>query len=137
MSKSDPVTKPSHYQLHKPCKEVRDVIIDRNFKLLSNFKEKDQYDLKQICAIQYNYSNAIEYLMRWFEKNGTEDLEKAQYCINSMLCVLYDIGEKEDSTDKLMEHKSNTSVYTVGKFKKGQKINQEMLNEVLDMWDNK
>lgn len=86
------VTNPKHYQFSKPCNEVRDVIRDRLNRYL-NFTD-GQSDLL------YDYSNAIKYLLRWFEKNGTEDLRKAQYCIDSMLRILED---GKDSTDQSTE----------------------------------
>jgi hypothetical protein len=73
------VTNPKHYQFSKPCNEVRDVIRDRLNKCL---------DLPIDSDILYDYLNAIKYLLRWFEKNGAEDLRKARYCIDSMLCIL-------------------------------------------------
>jgi hypothetical protein len=93
------VTKPKHYQFSNPCNEVRDVIRDRLNKLLEFSGGQSE--------LLYDYSNAIKYLLRWFEKNGTEDLRKAQYCIDSMLRILED---GKDSTDKFTERKSGDDV---------------------------
>jgi hypothetical protein len=95
------VTKPKHYQFSEPCIEVRDVIrdrLDRCIKWPVNSK------------ILYDYSNAIKYLLRWFEKNGTEDLRKAKYCIDSMLSILED---GKDSTDQPIECEPSDDVPTL------------------------
>lgn len=74
------VTHPNHYQFSKPCIEVRDVIRDRISKYLN-----EEYPDTDIV---YDYSNAMKYILRWFDKNGVQDLKKAKFCIESMLELL-------------------------------------------------
>lgn len=107
MDHNNNVTKPKHYQFSKPCNEVRDVIKDRIKRLLSN------ESLLMICDkkdLLYDFENSIKYLLRWFEKNGAEDLRKAQYCINEMLRILED---GENSTNQSTECKSSNDVSVV------------------------
>ena len=78
---NDPVKNPSHYQFKKPCLEVRDVIRDRIALMI-----ECGYDYDLI----YDYSNAIKYLLRWPAKNGAEDVNKAKYCIDTMISLLED-----------------------------------------------
>jgi hypothetical protein len=96
---SNNITNPKHYQFSKPCNEVRDVINDRLNKFLKYSGGKSQ--------ILYDYMNLIKYSMRWFEKNGIEDLRKAKYCLDSMLSVLED---GKDSTNQPTECESGNVV---------------------------
>ena len=90
MQDYDDVKLPKHYQLNKPCYEVRDVINDR-LKILyeSQINEED---------LLYDYANSIKYLLRWPEKGGEKDLRKAHECIREMLDIL---DKRKASTDKL------------------------------------
>lgn len=72
---NDNVTNPSHYQFSGACHEVKDVIRDRVFGSIHYGHG----------LIAYDYSNAIKYLLRWYLKNGIEDLEKAKFCIEEMI----------------------------------------------------
>lgn len=74
---NDKVKKPKHYQLGRPCYEVRDVIRDRCEAL--SLEEQNGGEL------MYDYSNAIKYLLRWFGKDGLQDLQKAKYCIEQLI----------------------------------------------------
>lgn len=116
------VTNPRHYQFSKPCNEVRDVIRDRVNKCINWPVNTD---------IVYDYSNAIKYLLRWFEKNGTEDLRKAKYCIDSMLRILED---GKDSTDQPAECEPSNDVFVVDMtdFLAKYKIDPDKLNRKID-----
>jgi hypothetical protein len=80
MPTTDPVTKPSHYQFNKPCNEARDVIKDRLKKYVENDGE--------FLEVLSDYSNAIKYLLRWFDKDGLQDLKKARECIDQMIATI-------------------------------------------------
>lgn len=103
----DNVTKPKHYQFSKPCNEVRDVIKDRVKRLLNENSPAVGYDKRELL---YDYENSIKYLLRWFEKNGAEDLRKAKYCIDQMLCILED---GKDSTDQPIKCEPSNDVPVV------------------------
>lgn len=105
---SDKITQPSHYQFRKPCNEVRDVIRDRTERLINTNLVKKR--TAEIADLIYDYSNSIKYLLRCFDKNGTEDLKKARYCIDTLLNLLED---DKDSTNKPIQHKSDLSVSLV------------------------
>jgi len=82
---TDPVTKPAHYQFYRPCREVRDVIDDRVAHLFRDDAPAVEYNK---ADLMYDYINSIKYLLRAFEKNGLEDLRKAQYCIGNMIFTI-------------------------------------------------
>lgn len=75
----DAVRKPSHYQLRESCDEVRDVIRERTTGMIDSGINPDA---------AYDYTNAIKYLLRWWGKDGIQDLEKAKFCIDGILEVL-------------------------------------------------
>jgi hypothetical protein len=77
---SDLISNPSHYKFTKEINEVRDLINDRLENLLVSGVYPDD--------LLYDYANSIKYLMRWFDKNGLDDLKKANECINQMIYVI-------------------------------------------------
>lgn len=97
---NDPVKNPSHYQFENACLEVRDVIRDR-INLLS---KSDEY-CHDVGTLAYDYSNAIKYLLRaFFKGKPTEDLNKAKYCINTLLSLL---TSKQPATNQSVERESD------------------------------
>jgi hypothetical protein len=81
---NDPVKNPSHYQFEYNCAEVRDVIRDR----ITRLSKSDEY-YARVGDLAYDYSNAIKYLLRAFLKGKPiEDLNKAKYCIDTLLSQL-------------------------------------------------
>lgn len=77
----DAVRKPNHYQLREECNEVRDIIRERTTAMLEAGHNPD---------LVYDYTNAMKYSLRWFGKDGIQDVEKAIYCLQSMLEILKD-----------------------------------------------
>ncbi len=87
----DPVNKPKHYMLfpHEQI-EVRDVI-----RVLTDKMEAANAYL--FAPIDYSdYVQAMQYFMRFMEKNGKEDLEKGVWYINKMIEGWY-INESDDT----------------------------------------
>lgn len=75
----DPVNHPSHY-ISKTGLQSIDVI--------KSFTD----DLKGFEAVAT--ANALKYLMRWKNKNGIQDLEKARWYINEL--IMYEEGKMMD-----------------------------------------
>lgn len=75
---NDVVNKPSHYML-KPGLEVRDVIE----LLLGKIYEADT----QPNAVLFvsDYVQLMQYLMRFMNKNGKQDLEKARWYLDKLI----------------------------------------------------
>ena len=86
----NPISNPNHYQFKEPCKEVRDVIRDR----LQCIHDSERVYLVKPGVIAYDYANAIKYLLRWWDKNGLEDLLKAKYCLDSLIELFTEELEK-------------------------------------------
>jgi hypothetical protein len=87
----DVVTKPSHYQLFDGV-EVRDVINNRlNLYFYTG--------MRSTIGCTYEYGNAIKYILRAPFKNGKQDLEKARFCIDTMIQEL-DRVEREEFTSR-------------------------------------
>jgi len=80
----DPVEKPKHYMLfEEEGIEVRDVIE----KLVSKFSPQES------GMFIADYVQMLQYLMRFMDKNGVEDLKKARVYLN-WLIEAYDNTEK-------------------------------------------
>lgn len=77
--KNDMVNHPKHY-ISKTGIEVIDVI------------EAFTCDLKGIVAT--DTGNVIKYMCRWNEKNGVQDLKKAQWYLNHLITHLEKIEEE-------------------------------------------
>jgi hypothetical protein len=76
------VTRPRHYMLFEDKGiEVRDVIE----KLVSKFDGEvmQQYDSYHMFIA--DYVQLMQYLMRFMDKNGVEDLKKAEYYLKKMI----------------------------------------------------
>lgn len=69
-SKDKMVSHPSHYQSETGMEAI-DVI------------EAFTFDLKGIEAV--DTGNALKYLLRWSQKNGVQDLEKAMWYIQHLI----------------------------------------------------
>lgn len=75
------VDHPNHYQSETGM-EVIDVI------------EAFTFDLKGIEA--FNTGNIIKYICRWKQKNGLEDLEKAQWYLNDLINHVKKLKEENE-----------------------------------------
>jgi hypothetical protein len=74
---NDVVDRPKHYMLQEGL-EVRDVL-----KLLVD-KIYDQGSPAEALFIS-DYVQLMQYLMRFMDKNGVEDLKKARYYLDEMI----------------------------------------------------
>ena len=77
----DVVSKPKHYMLFEDKGiEVRDVIEKLLDKLAEN--PKGEFYSYQFAA---DYVQLMQYLMRFMDKNGVEDLKKARWYLDKMI----------------------------------------------------
>ena len=77
----DVVSKPKHYMLFEEQGiEVRDVINKLLDKLAEN--PKGEFYSYQFAA---DYVQLMQYLMRFMDKNGVEDLKKASWYLDKMI----------------------------------------------------
>ena len=77
MNKHDPVSKPKHYMLFEDKNiEVRDLM-----ELLANRLQAADYSAMFIS----DYIQAMQYMLRFDQKNGKEDICKAVWYFNKML----------------------------------------------------
>jgi hypothetical protein len=79
----DPVEKPKHYMLfEQEGIEVRDVIE----KLVLKLEESDKLPLvMQAPLFNSDYVQMMQYLMRFMDKNGKEDLKKAKWYLDKLI----------------------------------------------------
>ena len=77
------VTKPKHYMLfEKEGIEVRDVIE----KLILKVKEAPLMpNYRENALFESDYVQMMQYLMRFMDKNGKEDLEKARWYLDKLI----------------------------------------------------
>ena len=75
------ISKPKHYMLFEDQKiEVRDVIGKLLDKLADN--RKGEFYSYQFAA---DYVQLLQYIMRFMDKNGQEDLKKARWYLDKMI----------------------------------------------------
>lgn len=75
------ISKPKHYMLfEKEGIEVRDVIGKLLDKLADNHKA--EFYSYQFAA---DYVQLLQYIMRFMDKNGVEDLKKARWYLDKMI----------------------------------------------------
>lgn len=80
----DPVDKPKHYMLFEDQGiEVRDVLA----KLADKIKMSDnRVPLWEIAPLfEADYVQMMQYLMRFMDKNGVEDLKKARWYLDKLI----------------------------------------------------
>ena len=76
---TDAVKQPSHYML-KPGLEVRDVL-----ELLVNKCKTAERYVPVEPLFTSDYVQMMQYLMRFMEKNGKQDLEKARWYLDKLI----------------------------------------------------
>lgn len=79
LSMNDPVNHPNHYISKNGLESI---------EVIKSFTE----DLQGFEAVAT--ANALKYLMRWKNKNGIQDLEKAKWYITELL--IYEDGKMAD-----------------------------------------
>jgi hypothetical protein len=79
----DTVTRPRHYMLFEDKGiEVRDVLE----KLVNKIREGQNVPFwKGVPMFESDYVQMMQYLMRFMDKNGVEDLKKAEYYLKKMI----------------------------------------------------
>ena len=80
----DVISKPKHYMLfEEEGIEVRDVLA----KLVGKFyKNCENLPEAPSCALfESDYVQLMQYLMRFMDKNGVEDLKKARWYLDKMI----------------------------------------------------
>lgn len=84
----DLVNKPKHYMLfEKEGIEVRDVIEKLVLKIYNAFYEDKGtiLDGKKAPMFDADYVQMMQYLMRFMDKNGVEDLKKAKWYLDKLI----------------------------------------------------
>jgi hypothetical protein len=78
----DVVSKPKHYMLFEDQGiEVRDVIS----KLVDKMIRAENYVPLESPLFESDYVQLMQYLMRFMDKNGVEDLKKARWYLDKMI----------------------------------------------------
>ena len=79
----DVISKPKHYMLfEEEGIEVRHVIS----KLVSKIHKRIPYEERNYDPLfESDYVQLMQYLMRFMDKNGKEDLEKARFYLDKMI----------------------------------------------------
>lgn len=76
---NDTVNKPKHYLLMDNL-EVRDVLAALMHKIRINYES-----LPPNVLFESDYVQMMQYLMRFMDKNGKEDLEKGRWFLNKLI----------------------------------------------------
>lgn len=79
-NKHNPITKASQYQLMEGV-EVRDVI---NVLLKKLWVTEQQFP-NDILVFASDYTQMLQYLMRFMDKGGKQDLEKGRYYLDKLI----------------------------------------------------
>ena len=85
---NDVVNSPEHYQLIDGM-EVRDIL-----EILAD--KVNQSNIPTTPLFTADYVQLMQYLMRFMEKNGVEDLEKARYYLNKLIEAYYECALEND-----------------------------------------
>jgi hypothetical protein len=82
----DIVSKPKHYMLfEEEGIEVRDVIEKLVLKVQGQSLKTVPHYTKEAALFESDYVQLMQYLMRFMDKNGKEDLEKARWYLDKMI----------------------------------------------------
>lgn len=80
------VSKPKHYMLFKEEGiEVRDVIEKLMEKIYSAYAEERNTTIPESPLFDSDYVQMMQYLMRFMDKNGVEDLKKARWYLDKLI----------------------------------------------------
>ena len=80
------VSKPKHYMLfEEEGIEVRDVIEKLVRKVQGQSLKTVPHYTKEASLFESDYVQLMQYLMRFMDKNGKEDLEKARWYLDKMI----------------------------------------------------
>jgi hypothetical protein len=79
------ISKPKHYMLFENKGiEVRDVI-ERLLKKVQDESKGMTPHYKEASLFESDYVQLMQYLMRFMDKNGVEDLKKARWYLDKMI----------------------------------------------------
>jgi hypothetical protein len=82
----DPVDKPKHYMLFEDQGiEVRDVIEKLVYKIDTAKRQDDYPQGYSMPMFEADYVQMMQYLMRFMDKNGQEDLKKARWYLDKLI----------------------------------------------------
>lgn len=82
----DIVRKPKHYMLfEEEGIEVRDVIEKLVRKVQEQSLKTVPHYTKEAALFESDYVQLMQYLMRFMDKNGVEDLKKASWYLDKMI----------------------------------------------------
>jgi len=84
----NPISKPKHYMLFEDKGiEVRDVIEKLVYKTYIAFDEEKGtiLDSRKAPMFDADYVQMLQYVMRFYDKNGVEDLKKAEHYLKKMI----------------------------------------------------
>lgn len=82
----DTISKPKHYMLFEDKGiEVRDVIEKLVRKVQGQDLETTPHYTKEASLFESDYVQLMQYLMRFMDKNGVEDLKKARWYLDKMI----------------------------------------------------
>lgn len=82
----DVISKPKHYMLFEDQDiEVRDVIEKLVEKFTTSSKLAETTPLTYSPLFSSDYVQLMQYLMRFMDKNGVEDLKKARWYLDKMI----------------------------------------------------
>jgi len=85
-SQYDTVSKPKHYMLfEEEGIEVRDVIEKLMEKVYSAYAEAGNTTIPYSSMFDADYVQMMQYLMRFMDKNGVEDLKKARWYLDKLI----------------------------------------------------
>ena len=84
ISRTDMINKPAHYILLDNL-EVRDVLAALVSKMRCDYEQK----IPSNSLFESDYVQMMQYLMRFMDKNGVEDLRKAHWYLNKLI-MAYD-----------------------------------------------
>jgi hypothetical protein len=82
----DPVNKPRHYMLfEEEGIEVRDVIEQLMKRIYIAYNEEGNTTINSSPLFDADYVQMMQYLMRFMDKNGVEDLKKARWYLDKLI----------------------------------------------------
>ena len=84
--KYDTVSKPKHYMLfEEEGIEVRDVIEQLMKRIYIAYNEEGNTTINSSPLFDADYVQMMQYLMRFMDKNGQEDLKKARWYLDKLI----------------------------------------------------
>ena len=93
----DPVEKPKHYMLFEDEGiEVRDVIERLMKRVYAAYNEPGNTTVPTCVMFDSDYVQMMQYLMRFMDKNGQEDLKKARWYLDKLIQAYAEASYESD-----------------------------------------